>query len=86
MQEEVFDINSKEDDVSLDSARITRCEELEVLLGPEVFSRIILLEDKSKDFLDPMIFFDEGSVRRYWFIVFTTSPMTVLVTPTVETI
>ena len=33
---------------------------MEVLLGPEVLSMIVLLKEKSKILLDPMIFFDEG--------------------------
>ena len=38
---------------------------LEFLLGPEVFSRIVLLQNKSKVLLDPMILFDEDFEWRF---------------------
>ena len=36
-----------------------------MLMGPEVFSKTILLEDKSKFLLAPIIFFDEGFEWRF---------------------
>jgi len=38
---------------------------MEMLLRPEVFSRMVLLEDKSKVLLAPMNFFDKGFERRF---------------------
>ena len=63
-EEEVFYIESKEENFSLEGSGLLRREELEVLLGPEVFSRMIFLEDESKGLLPPIIFFDKGSVWR----------------------
>ena len=45
--------------MSFDGTARSRWEKLEVFLGPEVFSRIVLLEDKSNVSLDLMIYFDE---------------------------
>ena len=64
-EEEVFDIESKGGTPFLHGAEISRREEMEVLLSPEVFSRMVLLEDKSKVLLAPMNFFDEGFERRF---------------------
>ena len=38
---------------------------MKVLFIPEVFSRMVFLEDKSKILLAPMIFFDEVFERRF---------------------
>ena len=64
-EEEIFDVESKEDSASLDAIGFSRWEKLEGWLGIEVLSMLILLEYKSKVLLDPMILFDEGFEWRF---------------------
>ena len=64
MREEAgFDADLKEDNMTLDGVWLSRWEKLEILFVPKVFSRMILLEEKSKGFLDPMGFFDDFLVE-----------------------
>ena len=55
----MFNTKLKEDDRSLDSTRILRWDKLEVLVGPEVFLVMVLLEEKWKLLLPLMILFYE---------------------------
>ena len=64
-EEEIFDVESKEGDVSFHDVGLSRWNKMQVLLGPEVLSMIVLLKEKSKILLDQMIFFDEGFEWRF---------------------
>ena len=64
-KEEVFDIEPKEDATHLNKVGLPMWEKLEVLFDPDVFSRMTLLEERSKFLLAPMILCNEGFEWRF---------------------